>query len=146
MESQLSSIKAQASLYGHQDVYQQEVRLRELKAQLRVHDKKCAKRLTLTKDAGNWLPRMERLVQARGLDTFERQMLLLLVTSYISSEIHALGYGRSFSVGTILRAFSSTFEEQIHRRSYFYKGSKMVKEGIIRISGGTSLGMSNLLL
>jgi hypothetical protein len=33
----------------------------------------------LTKKAGSWIPRLERMVQSRGLCPFEKQVLLTLI-------------------------------------------------------------------
>ena len=35
--------------------------------------------MQLTKKAGNWTPRLERMVQSRGLCPFEKQVLLTLI-------------------------------------------------------------------
>ena len=113
--------------------------MRELRAQSRMNKKKCEKRLALTKENGQWLPRVERMAQIRGLDNFEKQVTLALIGSRFSDEIQALGHRRGCNVGTLLRAFCDSFEEQIRSRSYFYKNSKLIKEGIIKISGGSGL-------
>lgn len=43
---------------------------------------------------------------------------------------------RGGTVGILLRAFCPSFQEQINRRHHFYKNSKLIKDGIVKIVGG----------
>ena len=45
-----------------------------------VHTYTCAQ---LTKEAGPWMPRMERMVQSRGLCEFEKKIVITLIGSVI---------------------------------------------------------------
>eukprot|EP01117_Protostelium_nocturnum_P002988 TRINITY_DN13919_c0_g1_i1.p1 TRINITY_DN13919_c0_g1~~TRINITY_DN13919_c0_g1_i1.p1 ORF type:complete len:1057 (+),score=459.92 TRINITY_DN13919_c0_g1_i1:75-3245(+) len=130
----------QSSTWGRAgDDSQSIIRLRQLKAKTKAIVSTCQKRLKLTIEAGPWIPRMERMVTLRGLDDFERHVLLTLIVCNFSTDVQSLGYSRGIDVGTVLRSYAKGLEEQINKRKYFYKGSKMIKEGIIRISGGSAL-------
>ena len=48
-----------------------------------MQEKKCMKRLALTKQAGSWIPRLERMVVSRNLCDFEKNVLLTLIGSVI---------------------------------------------------------------
>ena len=56
---------------------------REAESKAKVQEKKCAKRLALTKQSGSWIPRLERMVQSRNLCEFEKNVLLMLIGSVI---------------------------------------------------------------
>ena len=48
-----------------------------------MQEKRCTKRLALTKQVGSWIPRLERMVQSRNLCDFEKNVLLTLIGSVI---------------------------------------------------------------
>jgi hypothetical protein len=51
-----------------------------MQAQMR----KCERRMALTKaDPSKWMPRLERMVQSRGLGDFEKDVLVALITSVL---------------------------------------------------------------
>jgi hypothetical protein len=115
------------------------------------------------------LPRMEQLCEKLGLDTFERDVLLLLAGHALSPVIQqalrneeALKAGRravsalplptiihlpyspsspaqhhpntnmgTRQVDTILTVFFPSFQDQIEKRSYFYKSATLVKRGTV---------------
>lgn len=56
---------------------------REAESKVKVQEKRCTKRLVLTKQAGSWMPRLERMVQSRNLCDFEKNVLLMLIGSVI---------------------------------------------------------------
>ncbi|KAL6053112.1 AAA domain-containing protein [Balamuthia mandrillaris] len=121
----------------------QELQLRELRAKERMLKGKCEKRVAMTvaRNSGKWLPRLERLALRLNLEPFERLILLTLVANVISPKISpdASRYHRStnvqnFSVGALLSTFCNSFEEELKNRSYFYKNARLVREGIIRLS------------
>lgn len=140
---QLAEIKREED---HSQVYggwrgsqnaENEQRIRHLQAKERVARGKATKRLELTKKASKWLPRVERMVLARNLDSFEREVLLALIACHISPKMHAIGHRNGMEVGTLLRAFCKNFQEQVKYRKYFYKNATLVKEGILRLQGGS---------
>ncbi|ELR12202.1 ATPase, AAA domain containing protein [Acanthamoeba castellanii str. Neff] len=115
--------------------------LRELRAKARSIEAKIEKRLAVTLMNAEWLPRIEQLVQLRGLDTFEKQVLLTLIAGMISTNVRKASsrrddpiFRQSFDVGTLLGLFCDGLEQQIQYRTYFYKSSRMIREGIISLS------------
>ena len=53
--------------------------------------------IQLTKKAGSWIPRLERMVQSRGLCPFEKQVLLTLIgfviqPNKVSEYVHPVFY------------------------------------------------------
>jgi SpoVK/Ycf46/Vps4 family AAA+-type ATPase len=112
--------------------------LRELRALERVQSRKCDLRLQATRDAGARLPRLERLAESRGLEEFEKRILLTLVGARISYDVQKAleisgprdGLG---DVKAILDLWCSSLEERISRRRHFYKNATLVREGMIRL-------------
>ena len=46
--------------------------------------------LQMTKQAGSWIPRLERMVQSRNLSNFEKSVLLTLIGSVIQpNKVHS---------------------------------------------------------
>jgi SpoVK/Ycf46/Vps4 family AAA+-type ATPase len=121
--------------------------LRELGGRERMLRKRCERRLALTRQAGSWLPRLERLVAARGLDPFERNVLITLVGLRISVEVQKV-VERSYSaeVNDMLTVWCSTVEERIRCRRYFYRSGTLVREGLLRVEDnfGRDLGAANV--
>jgi SpoVK/Ycf46/Vps4 family AAA+-type ATPase len=110
--------------------------LKELRAKERASLRNCGARLALTRRAGDWLPRLERLVATRGLVEFEKWVLLTLVGVHISDEVKKAAEIRSYSsidVGDLLTLWTDGLEEQVARRKHFYKSGTLLKEGLIRI-------------
>ncbi|PRP75013.1 hypothetical protein PROFUN_07406 [Planoprotostelium fungivorum] len=131
------SIKSNRS--ANYDDQQQNMRQRQLKAKSKEITRACAKRLKSTREAGPWLPRLERMIQIRGFDQYERDILITLIASNFSTHLENMGYSSGMSVSNLITSFTSDLEQQIHRRKYFYKGARLVKEGIICMTGGTAL-------
>merc|ERR1719295_960778 len=95
-------------------------------------------RLSATKSAGKWLPRLERLVLKRNLDEFEKWVILTLIGCIISVDIiKAAGlqnrYRDPLTVGEMLAANCEDLRQQIKYRKYFYKTGTLVKENIIKV-------------
>jgi len=114
--------------------------LREFKAKLRMQQRKADKRLELTKGTKFW-PRLEKLSEIRGLDQFERSVLIALVGNVISDEFTEISvdrysrgnHGGGLTVGYLLGFLCSSLQEQVDKRAYFYKNSHLVKDGMIRL-------------
>lgn len=84
--------------------------IREKEAKLRAQLRKCERRMALTKAEGKWLPRLERMVQSRGLSVFERDVLIALVASVL---VPNRMRSRLYSVRDILNLFFKNMKEQI---------------------------------
>ncbi|XP_064405407.1 uncharacterized protein LOC135350521 [Halichondria panicea] len=117
---------------------------REAVTKAKVQEKKCAKRLTLTRANGSWLPRLERMVESRKLCDFEKNVLLLLIGSVIQPnkfQNFEVRISPNFAqVGEVLRIFCEDLEEQIQHRRYFYKSSSLVHEGMIVVQNSGLTG------
>eukprot|EP01119_Soliformovum_irregulare_P013105 TRINITY_DN3458_c0_g1_i2.p1 TRINITY_DN3458_c0_g1~~TRINITY_DN3458_c0_g1_i2.p1 ORF type:complete len:1117 (-),score=384.81 TRINITY_DN3458_c0_g1_i2:209-3559(-) len=124
---------------------------RELKAKMRSQQGKLDYRLRLTYERQGWLPRAERLVQLRSLDPFEKNVLLVLIGGMISPGIRKYiskterMWKSSLDVSSILTIFCDSLQDQILCRTYFYKNSKLVKEGIIRLVDPMFKGTGDLM-
>eukprot|EP00439_Symbiodinium_sp_Y106_P012056 s5541_g1.t2 len=105
-------------------------------------------RLKLTKEAGLEVPRLEALHQKTKLDDFEKNVVVMLVGNTLSPKIQAtLNVGeRRFlanaplQVRVILETFCRDFKEEVQKRVYFYKSSRLASSGIIRIGAGARSG------
>mmetsp|Transcript_18421 Transcript_18421/g.55530 ORF Transcript_18421/g.55530 Transcript_18421/m.55530 type:complete len:1186 (-) Transcript_18421:1035-4592(-) len=124
--------------------------LRELQGKERLERSRIERRLALTTHSGKgedgtaWQPRLERLANARALSSFEKNMLLLLVGYHVSPSVQrafdatrsASFEGSNMSVGSILLAFlPDSLQEQISARKFFYKSARLIKDGIVSLSG-----------
>jgi AAA+ superfamily predicted ATPase len=101
---------------------------------------KVKKRLQITRENGDWLPRLERLAEKRGFDDFEKNVILLLsglnLMSSLQKEIKgSYSVNRGLDVEDILNFFVDSFEENIRKRRYFYRNAKLVAEGVIELDG-----------
>ena len=106
--------------------------MREYKSSGANAYRKCMARLSATKSAGKWLPRLERLVLKRNLDEFEKWVILTLIGCIISVDIiKAAGlqnrYRDPLTVGEMLAANCEDLRQQIKYRKYFYKTGTLVK-------------------
>ncbi|KAL6050677.1 AAA domain-containing protein [Balamuthia mandrillaris] len=118
--------------FSYGDRSQLETELREFRAKERMLKAKCEKRLAATKEAGEWLPRLERLAKACNMDEFEKSVVLALVGAVISQEIYRMD--PNFTVGQLTQLFCKGFEQEVSARPYFYKASTLVREGIVRLT------------
>ncbi|KAF0981915.1 hypothetical protein FDP41_011776 [Naegleria fowleri] len=111
--------------------------IRELKSKCRLLLGKCEKRMKQT----TIIPRLEKLAQMRGLDDFEKWVLIMCTSSIICLEVvmaanssHRMNYTTSFNVGYILWVLCDDLQSRISHRSYFYKQSKLISDCMIRLS------------
>eukprot|EP00731_Ephydatia_muelleri_P000672 Em0001g672a len=87
-----------------------------------------------------WLPRLERLSELRQLETFERNVLLVLTGSMVSRNLRNPGsqgdslFGRHLTIGTAIGLFCDSLHDEIRSRTFFYKNSKLVSEGLVHIN------------
>ena len=149
-------IKAFLSNLEDQDSYKfsakksQKTTLRELRSQESSAYKKCVARIEVTRQNQKWLPRLERLVQKRNLEDFEKWVILTLIGCIISVDIiKAAGlqnrYRDAMTVGEMLGANCNDLREQIKHRKYFYKTATLVKENIIKVHESRLLHNSDLM-
>jgi SpoVK/Ycf46/Vps4 family AAA+-type ATPase len=112
-------------------------RKREAESKLKVAQRKCEKRMTLTRAAGGWLPRLERMAESRNLCAFEKNVLLALIAAVIQPDkfkkFDMRISSKETTIRDVLRLFCHTLEEQIQYRKYFYKSATMVHEGMINV-------------
>ncbi len=121
--------------------------LRKLRAREALLRKRVDRRLALTRAAGRWVPRLERLCEALALCPFERSVVVALIARRISPASLAalpddgmgLGGGEGLSggatAGALLQGLAGTLEGRIAARRHFYKNATLVREGIVALQG-----------
>ncbi|XP_024517371.1 uncharacterized protein LOC112341471 isoform X1 [Selaginella moellendorffii] len=129
--------------------------IRELQAKLRFAKNRLQERMRLTEEAvkqdKGQLPRLEALALKLGLDEFEKGVVLMLTAVSISPVVKSIfegdngdtGFRRSsdyvqrglsgLQVQDILTVYFNSFKEQVLARTYFYKSSRLVSRGLIKL-------------
>mmetsp|Transcript_55125 Transcript_55125/g.109460 ORF Transcript_55125/g.109460 Transcript_55125/m.109460 type:complete len:1218 (-) Transcript_55125:466-4119(-) len=123
-------------------------RARKLQAKAERLAERIANRLSQMTEAGQRLPRLERLASALSLCEFEKNVIVSMIGQAIAPRSIGLmggggsgGYGGSQSpsktmqVEVLLRAFSHSLQQQIEHRKYFYKSAVLTREGILVLHG-----------
>ncbi|CAI5736416.1 unnamed protein product [Hyaloperonospora brassicae] len=119
---------------------------RELKAKQRVYNRRTQHRLALTQQAGHPLPRLEELAAKFKLNRFEQNVIVMLIGKTISPVIKNLIDGvdtspvqrmdESVIINQILSIFCDTFQEQVAHRVFFYKSSRLLTRGLVKLHRG----------
>ncbi|KAG7375856.1 hypothetical protein PHYPSEUDO_014971 [Phytophthora pseudosyringae] len=119
---------------------------RELKAKQRVYSRRTQHRLALTRQAGHPLPRLEELAAKFKLNRFEQNVIVMLIGKTISPVIKNLIDGvdtspvqrmdESVIINQILSVFCDTFQEQVAHRVFFYKSSRLLTRGLVKLHRG----------
>eukprot|EP00850_Spirogloea_muscicola_P001405 SM000005S17202 [mRNA] locus=s5:714075:723832:- [translate_table: standard] len=110
--------------------------IRELRAKLRFAQSRLQERLRTTElaVASYQLPRLEALARKLGLDDFEKFVVLMLVGAF---EVDGEGSYRRAADGVqvkdVLTVQFESFKEQVLARKYFYKSSKLVAKGLVKV-------------
>lgn len=111
----------------------------EISAKLRLARRKIEMSLELTSKEGAFYPRLESLVDQLGLDEFEKSVLVYLAGAMISPIFKScIQSSESFhnhkpTVGDLLGVFFDSFPEQVAGRTYFYRSSKLVRKGLVKM-------------
>lgn len=137
-----------SSRAGTQDLLSAESRMRDLQGRERALRSLATERTEATRRAGDWEPRAERLARLRGLDDFEKHVLLLLAGMAGALEFRqAIGsHGHaSVDVGELLMLFFDDTTEHVRRRRHFYRDAPLVRDGLVSLDeyvlGRDLLGM-----
>ena len=123
----------------------------------------------LTKAAGPWIPRLERLVESRDLCNFEKNVLLALIgatlqpdkfdtdRAYVKTKSGLL-HGERFhhilmklthknvnvtsksTISSVLRQLCTGLEEKIHNLKYFHKNATLIREGMLVVKSADISG------
>ncbi|ETV84493.1 hypothetical protein, variant [Aphanomyces astaci] len=119
---------------------------RELKAKQRVQDRKVMNRLSLTRAGEIPLPRLEEMATKFKLNTFEQNVIVMLIGKTISPVLKNLLEGvdtsavqrmdESITVNQILSVFCDTFQEQVAHRVFFYKSARLLQRGLVKLNRG----------
>ncbi|RLN49537.1 hypothetical protein BBJ29_005083 [Phytophthora kernoviae] len=119
---------------------------RELKAKQRVYNRRTQHRLALTRQAGHPLPRLEELAAKFKLNRFEQNVIIMLIGKTVSPVIKNLIDGvdtspvqrmdESVIINQILSVFCDTFQEQVAHRVFFYKSSRLLTRGLVKLHRG----------
>lgn len=109
---------------------------RESQGMIKVLRNKIDSRLRATRDAGPWLPRLERLAAAKKLGEVEKWVLCILIFSVLDVSFRI--YGNVGTVKDLLTLFCGESLQlfQEHQK-IFYKSSVLCSEGIIHVDGGS---------
>jgi SpoVK/Ycf46/Vps4 family AAA+-type ATPase len=132
----LKKLKTDGESYRSMSEPSKDAEGRELGALERMQRGICERRLEMTRAGGGWLPRLERLVDTRGLVPFEKLVLITLVGAHISADImQELGgrYRLGLHVADLIQLLLDGLQEQISHRRYFYRSGTLVKEGMVSI-------------
>ena len=133
---------------------------RELAARSRLARARVSARLQRTAAVQpGWEPRIAALVRARGLDAFERDVLLLVVGWAVSSELQqavrrvlsgssstclsGLGGARALTVEAVLAVLCASLEEAVGRRRCFYRSGRLVAEDLVQLHEPAYLARSS---
>lgn len=110
---------------------------REAAARERVAGARLGRRLEETGRKGEFRPRGETLAESRGLDLFEKHVLLFLACAGTSKTLMKLvdRYGRNLEVGHILNILCDSLADQVRARKYFYRDSTLIREGLLTMAG-----------
>ncbi|ETW00765.1 hypothetical protein H310_07306 [Aphanomyces invadans] len=119
---------------------------RELKAKQRMHDRKVMHRLMATRAGQIPLPRLEEMATKFKLNTFEQNVIVMLIGKTISPVLKNLLEGvdtsavqrmdESITVNQILSVFCDTFQEQVAHRVFFYKSARLLQRGLVKLNRG----------
>lgn len=123
--------------------------MREFEAKLRMIQTRIAHRLELTAQAGLSAPRLQMLCQRLQLDEFERKVVVLLIGHTVSPMMKEIldslaqngglsgsrygGAVEHVTVKLLLHTFCNTFQDQVANRVYFYKSSRLLRRGVIKM-------------
>eukprot|EP00040_Diaphanoeca_grandis_P018681 m.98246 g.98246 ORF g.98246 m.98246 type:complete len:1081 (+) comp27046_c0_seq1:117-3359(+) len=121
--------------------------MREFEAKLRMVKNRIEHRLNLTSKAGLPMPRLQMLCSRLELDEFEKMVMVILIGHTVSPMMKEIldslaqkgGLSERFSitdsvsVKLLLHTLCNTFQEQVSSRVYFYKSSKLLARGIIKM-------------
>jgi len=121
---------------GKQDLMSAQSRMRELQGRERALFSLTAERTERTRRLGGWEPRAEQLARHRGLDDFDKHILLLLAGLSGALEFrNALEMRRpaSVEIGELLMMFFEDTSEQVRRRRHFYRDAPLVRDRLIAI-------------
>jgi SpoVK/Ycf46/Vps4 family AAA+-type ATPase len=112
----------------------------EISAKLRLARRKIDLSLELTSKEGSFYPRLELLTDQLALDEFEKSVLVYLAGAMISPIFKSCiqSDGTSYrdhkvTVGDLLGVFFDSFPEQVTGRTYFYRSSKLVRKGLVKM-------------
>ena len=116
--------------------------IRELRGKQRMLSGKCEKRLKLTLEKKEFLPRLEKLAEMRKLNEFEKYILVLLIGGIISHDMRQAAFSfslrraskQNFDVGYILWVLCDELQERIDQRKIFYKNASLIRDGFIKLS------------
>lgn len=111
--------------------------IREAAARERVAAARLRARIDATSRAASFVPRGEQLARKRGLEPFEKHVLLILASVGLKPSFAKLlgGYRASCEVGDLLAVFCDSDAEQVAARKYFYRDARLLTEGLVTISG-----------
>jgi SpoVK/Ycf46/Vps4 family AAA+-type ATPase len=117
--------------------YQMEKRLQKIDQDIQQFEEKIRTKIAASFQENGKVFRLEQLAEALKLCPFEKHCLITLVDNIIlpSSPAAPTAHLSKTTVGGLIQSLCSTLEEKMMSRKYFYKGSTLVAEGILTMSG-----------
>jgi len=130
-------------------------RERELEGSVKQLGRKMEERMRLTCEAAGdekeglgWIPRLERILSSRKMDTFEKEVLVLLVggvllpskVQHIFNSLRKSMLPGGVIVGELLCALSPDLPSQISNRRAFYKDACLVRDGMVHVGSNGMRG------
>lgn len=119
---------------------------RELKAKQKLQARRVAHKLALTRNEGKSIPRLEEMAKKFKLNEFEQNVIVMLIGKTVSPVIKNLidnadsspiqRMDDSTTINQILSVFCDTFREQVAHRVYFYKSSRLLSRGLVKLTRG----------
>ena len=117
----------------------------ELEAKIKINQTRIDHRLRLTEAAAKTnpkvsMPSIHELARHCNLDRFEHGVVVLLIAHSVAPMIRSLyssGHdirGSDLRVKQCLTFFCATFKEQVEMRPAFYKTSRLVKSGVVKVA------------
>mmetsp|Transcript_16708 Transcript_16708/g.19244 ORF Transcript_16708/g.19244 Transcript_16708/m.19244 type:complete len:1183 (+) Transcript_16708:634-4182(+) len=117
--------------------FQQEKKLQSMESKLSQHQIKMKIRIQASaqEDGRCKVFRLEQLCDAMNLGEFERSCILhLLQDAIMPNQAQLRRLQEAVTIGTLISSYCVSLEEKMRSRSFFYKSSTMIEEGILSMS------------
>ena len=117
--------------------FQKEKKLQSMESKLSQHQIKMKIRIQASaqEDGRGKVFRLEQLCDAMNLGEFERSCILhLLQDAIMPNQAQLRRLQEAVTIGTLISSYCVSLEEKMRSRSFFYKSSTMIEEGILSMS------------
>eukprot|EP01125_Pyxidicula_operculata_P015171 TRINITY_DN5127_c0_g1_i2.p1 TRINITY_DN5127_c0_g1~~TRINITY_DN5127_c0_g1_i2.p1 ORF type:complete len:644 (+),score=127.60 TRINITY_DN5127_c0_g1_i2:185-2116(+) len=116
----------------------------DFEAKYKMQKSEWHDRLKATAQAGTWYPRVEKIAAKLSLSDFEKNTILFVLAVSLRQIRDRWGRPQtSCTVGDILTAFATTVSDDVNYKKCFYKSSKLVREGLVKVDTEWTSELSN---